>query len=258
MAAPKKLIVGNWKMYPQTLTEAKRTFSTFKRKRHFDKGVTTVFCPPYLYLADLAKSYTGSKLFFGAQDIFWQPEGAYTGEISIPMIKSVGTRFVILGHSERRALGENDELIAQKVKAALKEGLHVILCIGEPTRDAHGHYLRFLQEQLQGSLRGVSKQQTKKLVIAYEPIWAIGKGKKAMQPHEIHQMVLYIRKQLVSQYGRTIGMKLPILYGGSVNEDNAHTIVYEGDVDGLLIGRKSLNPHAFADIIEAVARKPKK
>lgn len=258
MAAPKKLIVGNWKMYPQTLTEAKRTFATFKRKKRFDTGVTTVFCPPTPFVQPLASSYRGSKIFFGAQNVFWEEEGAYTGEVSLPMLKSIGARFVIIGHSERRALGENNELIAHKVKAALQADMHTILCIGEPSRDTHGHYLRFLQEQIQESLRGVTPKLLKKLIIAYEPIWAIGKGSKAMVPHDIHQMVLYIKKQLVDVYGRKKAMDVPVLYGGSVNEDNAQEIVYDGDVDGLLVGRKSLNPHAFTDIIEAVARKPKK
>ena len=257
MAVKKKLVVGNWKMHPGTLAEAKRDFSTFKKKRLKDVGVTTVICPPFVYLNDLSRLYFGNKIFFGVQNLFWKDEGSFTGEIGPNMVKSLGAKFAIVGHSERRALGENDEMIAQKVKASLGADLHTILCVGEPTRDSHGNYLRFIQGQIKDSLRGVSKPSLKKLIVAYEPIWAVGQGNSAMAPHEIHQMILFIKKQLITTYGKKIGDAIPILYGGSTDADNVHDIVYEGGVDGVLVGRKSLNPHEFADMITEVARKPK-
>lgn len=257
MANNKKLVIGNWKMYPETLTEAKRDFIIFKKKRLKDNGVTTVICPPFVYLNDLNKLYSGNKIFFGAQNVFWKNEGPFTGEISPTMIKSLGVRFVIIGHSERRTLGENDEMIAQKVKASLNNDLHTVLCIGEPTRDSHGNFLRFIRDQLKNSLRGVNKNSLKKLIIAYEPIWTIGKGNRAMDSHELHQMLLYIKKQLITDYGKKIGENISIIYGGSVDSDNVHEIVYDAGVDGVLVGRNSLNPHEFAKMIEEVARKPK-
>lgn len=250
-----KLIVGNWKMNPITLKEAKKIFDTFKSQKHQSKNVTTVFCPPSIYLKDLKDSYKGNKIFFGAQNVFWEKSGSRTGEISSEMIKELGGHFVIIGHSERRALGENNEMVAQKVRAALKSGLHVILCIGEPERDKHGNHLRFIDEELRESLRGVSRQQTKKLIIAYEPIWAIGKGNSAMSPEDLHRMSLYVHKKLFTIYGKQIAEQIPILYGGSVNGDNAEQIVYEGGVDGLLVGRSSLNPYEFSKIIDVVSKK---
>lgn len=256
MAKASKLVIGNWKMFPQTLKEAKQTFTTFKRQRRNDTGVTVVICPPLPFLESLKKSYTGTKLFFGAQDVFWQPEGAYTGEVSTEMLKSVGARFVIVGHSERRVRGENEEVVTQKAKAALDAGLHTIICIGETTRDSQGHYLRALRDQINGSLRAITKAQLKKLIIAYEPVWAIGEGNQAMTTHDLHQMLLYIKKQLIELYGKSAADSVPVVYGGSVDETNAHAIVYDSGVDGLLVGRKSLNPYTFSTIITEVARKP--
>lgn len=256
MAKATKLVIGNWKMFPTTILEAKKMFTTFKKQRRNDVGVTTVICPPLPFLEPLKKSYTGTKIFFGAQDVFWHTEGAYTGEVSADMLKSVGARFVLVGHSERRALGENDEMVTQKVRASLEAGLHTVLCIGETTRDSQGHYLRVLRDQIAGSLRAVSKAQLKKLIIAYEPVWAIGEGNQAMTTHDLHQMLLFIKKQLIELYGKTLADSVPILYGGSVDETNAHSIVYDSGVDGLLVGRKSLNPFTFSTIISEVSRKP--
>lgn len=256
MAKATKLIIGNWKMFPETLTEAKRTFATFKRQKRSDTGVTTVFCPPFPFIAPLKETYRGTKLFFGAQDVFWQHDGAYTGEVSVGMLKSVGARFVLVGHSERRALGETDEVVSQKLRTALDGDLHAVLCIGEGTRDSHGAYLRILKEQIAGSLRTVTGSMLKKLIIAYEPVWAIGDGHHAMSTHDIHQTLLFIKKQLAEHYGQKAGFAIPVLYGGSVDETNAHSIVYESGVDGLLVGRKSLNPYEFSTIISEVARKP--
>lgn len=249
-----KLIVGNWKMYPNSIAEAKKIFMNFKSKRHQNTRITTVICPPFVYLNDLKHLYTGAKIFFGAQDVHWAKEGAYTGEISSEMIKSLRCRFVIVGHSERRAIGETDEMVAKKVKHALKEGLHVILCVGEDERDDSGAFVRFIEEQLHGSLAGIMKNEVKKLVIAYEPVWAIGKGNTAMDPHSIEQMKLIIRKNMIKKFGHDVGESIPILYGGSADSTNAAEIVHEGHVDGLLVGRHSLNPDEFSKIIDEVSK----
>jgi triosephosphate isomerase len=248
-----KLVVANWKMNPSSLKEAQKTFSQFKRQRPKNKGVTAVFCPPFQYIEPLKKSYSGNKIFFGAQDVFWEKEGAYTGEISTSMIKDAGARFVIVGHSERRTLGETNEDVSQKVLTSLKAGLHVILCVGEAKRDSDGSYLKELSEQIKESLQEVPKNITSKLIIAYEPLWAIGEGNKAMDSKEMHFISLFIQKQLVKIFGRTIAKRTPILYGGSVDSENAGEFIQECDIDGLLVGRASLNPYEFAKIIDNVS-----
>lgn len=258
MSARKKIVIANWKMNPQTLLEAKRNFSIFKKLKRDDSGVTVVFCPPFIYLNELYKSYTGSKIFFGAQDVFWQNEGAYTGEVGVKMLQNVGARFVIVGHSERRALGENETMIAQKLSAILNSGMHAILCIGEGVRDIHGNYLHTIKEQILSALENIDKKLLKRLIIAYEPIWTIGAGHEAIDNHELHQMILFIRKQLIEKFDRKIGDDISVIYGGSVDSDNAADLVVNGGVDGFLVGRNSLNPHEFSKIISEVGKKRKK
>jgi triosephosphate isomerase len=251
-----KLLIANWKMYPRNMDEVQKYFKVFNRKKRVDTGITTVFCPPFTYFPEVAKQVKKDrKLFLGAQDFFKEDEGSYTGEISLPMLSSFGARFTISGHSERRALGEADRHVAEKVAASLKADFHTILCIGEHERDKSGSYLRFIQKQLHDSLIYTKKSEIKKLVIAYEPIWAIGKGKRPPQVHEILQTILYIKKILVQMYGKKNGGSIPVLYGGSTDAENAHSIVYEGGVDGLLVGRSSLNPQEFSDMITNVAKK---
>ena len=249
-----KLIVANWKMNPPTMKEAKKIFSDFKKQRPVNKNVTTVFCPPFQYINDLKKTYKGNKIFFGAQDLFYKNEGAFTGEISPEMIQDVGARFVIVGHSERRELGETDEVVSQKVQAALRAGFHTILCVGEKERDFEGRYLKELSEQIRKSLENVPVNLTKKLVIAYEPVWAIGEGKKPMDPEEMHFIALFIKKQLIKIFNRKMAKVTPILYGGSVDSENAGEFVSQSECEGLLVGRASLNPFEFSKIITNVSK----
>lgn len=242
-------------MSPNSEKDVFKIFKTFKDQKHNTKNTTVVFCPPFVFLKTLKDIYMGSKIFFGAQDVFFRKEGSHTGEISTEMLKSFKVRFVITGHSERRALGENNQMVLEKTKLSLKEGFHTVLCIGEPDRDVHGNYLHFIKEQIMESLQSVTKPLTKKLIVAYEPIWAIGKGKKAITPDELHRMTLYIKKVLIDKYGTKIGSQIPILYGGSVNSENAKSIITEGEVDGLLVGRASLNPYEFSKIINNINKK---
>lgn len=251
----RKIVIGNWKMNPGSHKEAKKIFQDFSRKKINSTGVTVVVCPPTIYLRDIAKSYRGTKIFFGAQNVSPEQEGKATGETSFGQIKDAGARFIIIGHSERRARGESDEVIAKKVKLVLTAGMHTVLCIGEQERDSEGTHLKFLEQQLKNSLNSISKKILKNLIIAYEPIWTIGKGKEAMSPEDISMTVLFIRKILSSLYGRTVAIEIPVIYGGSANADNAYEIITKGHVDGLLAGRASLNPDEFSKIIEEVARK---
>lgn len=251
----KKIVIGNWKMNPRSRAEAKKLFTMLTRKRITAKNTTTVVCPPFLYLSELARGYTGSKIFFGAQDVSAQKEGAFTGEVSTAQLQDAGARFVILGHSERRALGENDAAIALKVKAALTAGMHAILCIGEKERDADGTHLKMIEDQIKASLAGVHKKIIKKLIVAYEPIWAVGKGHHAMLPDDISRMTLFVRKILAEMYGRPVAQEISVIYGGSVDAENSHDIITNGHVDGFLVGRQSLHADEFIEVINSISKK---
>lgn len=246
-----KLIVANWKMNPRTFKEAKKIFTDFKKEKINYTNKTVVFCPPSIFLKELKSLYTGTKIFWGAQDVHFEEDGQYTSDISTSMIKEAGARFVIIGHSEVRAKCDTDDVISKKVFKALKEDLHVLLCVGEKVHDAQATYLNVVSEQLNNALKYVTPNLTKKLNIVYEPIWAVGKGNSAMNTHDIHFMNLFIKKELIHKFGKNIGSHIPILYGGSVDSYNSRAILEEGCVDGLLIGRSSLNPGEFSKIINS-------
>src|SRR3989344_8352863 len=175
MKKNKKLIVANWKMNPATLDKAKQLFKKIKVVAKGLKNINTVICPPFLYLNELRKLSSNSGVDLGVQNIFEEAAGAHTGEISAVMAYGVGARYAILGHSERRNLGETSDIVNKKVKLALSVGFTVIVCIGEKERDAEGDYLSFLKKELIESLKGVSKIFLDRVIIAYEPVWAIGR-----------------------------------------------------------------------------------
>ncbi|MDP3735644.1 MAG: triose-phosphate isomerase [bacterium] len=251
MAAGRQyFLVANWKLHPARMAEAKMLAGIAKKRANRCTRVLSVICPPAIFLAELAARYSSQRLSFGAQDCFFEERGAFTGEIAAQMIKDVRGQYVILGHSERRALGETDETVSKKVRAALGAGLTAVLCIGERERDDEGRYLAFLESQLGAALAGLSRQKLGKLMVAYEPIWAIGKGaESAMGPHDMHETSLFIRKVLRERYGERAAFAVPILYGGSVAPENAAAIVRDGEVQGLLVGHKSLDPKAFGEIM---------
>jgi len=252
MKKVKSLVVANWKMNPETIEKAKEIFRGTKAVAKDLKNTKVVICPPFVYLSDLEK-INDSKILIGAQDMFWENAGSFTGEISPVMLKKEGEGYVILGHSERRDLGETEEMIAKKIASAIKAGLIPILCVGERERDIHGEYLHFLRKQIINSLGKLPKRFLAKLVIAYEPIWAIGKSEEeAMKPADLHEMTIFIKKILVELYGQAVGMTVSILYGGSVNHNNAKDILVNGQVQGLLVGRESLNPKKFGELLKEV------
>ena len=249
----KKLIVANWKMAPQSLDEAKKVFSVLKRAKFSTKSLRVVVCPPSVYFADIVKNYKGQTFLFGAQTVYVNNNEASTGEISTDMVRDLGASFVIVGHAERRAMGETNEIVANKLAHVVEAGLTPILCVGEKERDTHGLYLRSVEQQLIESISVLDKNDLHKIVVAYEPIWAMGAGHTAVENREIHQMSIFIKKILVSQCGRKIGMEIPIIYGGSVDADNCAGILKEGEVGGLLIGRASLNPYTFVDVLKKLS-----
>jgi triosephosphate isomerase len=251
MAAVKKLVVANWKMNPGAFSEAKKLFSSVYKLVLSLRHTQTVVCPPAIYLDPLRHLSRSNRIALGAQDCFYEDYGAYTGQSSPVMLKNIGARFVIVGHSERRALGEDDATVGRKVAAAVRHGLTVILCIGESRRDNDGLYWAFLKNELEEGLRHVSDKDLARIVIAYEPIWAIGKGAEAMAPRELLETSLYIRKVLRSIFGES-GLSVPILYGGSVSPENTAALLEEGQVQGLLVGRQSLDAKAFGEILDIV------
>lgn len=247
----KKLIIGNWKMYPSSVKEAKAKFTAIKKVASKLSNVQTVICPPYVYVSDLKKLVTGHRVVVGSQNAYFENEGAFTGEVSLAMLASVGVTYVIIGHSERRAMGESDELINKKVLAGMKAGVTVVLCVGEKDRDADGVYLKFIAEQIKEALHGVQKKELKKIVIAYEPIWAIGKD--ATHPastDDALEVSILIRKTLSDMYGKD-GSVVSVLYGGSVDTKNSWEFLLKSQVDGLLVGRASLDPKVFGEILKS-------
>jgi triosephosphate isomerase len=251
MNKKKILVVANWKMNPETAEEAKEIFNGTQKIANDLKNVKVVICPPYIYLQNLEKLVEAVKL--GAQDVFCEQAGPFTGEISPKMLKREGEEYVIIGHSERRELGETDEVVSKKALASLKTGLKVILCVGENSRDSHGDYLNLLRSQITNSLSKISRRYLKKLTIAYEPVWAIGKSEdEALKPRDLHETSIFIKKVLSEIYGQKTGMEVPILYGGSVNHNNAKDLLILGEVQGLLVGHESLNVKKFENLLRSV------
>jgi triosephosphate isomerase (TIM) len=247
-----KYIIGNWKMFPKGEVQAKAIFTLNKKAAHGMKRTRVVVCPPYVFIPTLRGAQGKlASITVGAQNAFFEDEGARTGEVSPAMLASLGVTHVILGHSERRALGETNDLVAKKAVQAMKQTLTVVMCVGEDVRDEAGEYFGLVRTQLRESLRGVPANASKRLIVAYEPIWAIGaKATRPATPEDFHEMSILIRKVLVDHFGKIAGFKVPILYGGSVDDRNAEGFMRKGGADGLLIGRVSLDPEKFGAIIQ--------
>jgi len=241
------LVVANWKLHPKTLKEAKSLLSAYSLPR----GLSLVVCPPSVFLASLQKGSKSGRIAFGAQNIFYEKEGPYTGELAAGMVEDVGAHYALVGHAERRKEGETDEEIARKAGAAARAGLTAILCIGERERDEHGFYLNHLKSQLEKGLAEITPALLKRVIIAYEPLWAIG-ASSPITPRDLEETVLYLRKILHSLY-KGKGLAAPVLYGGSVSAENAASFVNTGDVNGLLVGRESLKPASFNALLDTLA-----
>ncbi len=256
MNKAKKLMVANWKMNPLSIKDAAGIFNGIKQTASRLSNVQTVIAPPYLYIDELSRLYKGHRISLAGQNVFWEKEGSFTGEISSQMLKNFGVEYVIVGHSERRALGESDTEVNQKILSATKTGLTVILCIGESNRDdKNGTHLAFLTSQLKSALNGVTKSRLSNIIIAYEPIWAIGKSKEeAMKPEELHETVLFVRKIVASLFGKKSALEISILYGGSAESGNTEILLTRGMVNGLLVGHASLKVKEFSDMLRIAQR----
>lgn len=243
------LIAGNWKMNLNR-AQAKELAAAIAQG---DCDVADVLvCPPFVYMDCVSQIVSGAQVSLGAQDVYHQPNGAFTGEISTQMLTDLGCNFVILGHSERRhVLGETDALINQKIHAALGAGLTPILCVGETLEEREaGQTLTVVRTQLESSLVGLEAQQISQVVIAYEPVWAIGTGKTAT-PEQAQEVHADLRKILGERYNTESASVVRILYGGSVKPSNAAALLSQADIDGALVGGASLAAEDFAEIINA-------
>src|SRR3989344_3849481 len=267
----KKLVIANWKTNPKTAREAVLlAHAVEKSVRHVSRKVEVVLAPPFPFLslityhssrhygARLAHS-AGGTFKLGAQDVFWERGGAYTGEVSASQLKSLGVSYVIVGHSERRSPltggGETSEMVRKKMTAVLKTGMRAVLCVGEEERKKETAFPPLVREELHEGLRGVNKSLLRNLIVVYEPPWAISSHKHAKPDtaQNVFEMSILIRRELVHLIGKKRAMRTPILYGGSVDEKNAVLFVREGRVDGLLVGGASLHPKNFIGIVRSIA-----
>jgi triosephosphate isomerase (TIM) len=247
------LIAGNWKMY-KTEAEAELYIQALLPRMGAVSGVDVGICVPFTDLRAMVDSARGSRVEVYAQNMHAEPEGAYTGEISAPMLAETGARGVVLGHSERRALfGETDRALALKLPAALNAGLYPILCVGESESErADGDTERKLRQQIRDDLAGLADEQLLDVLIAYEPIWAIGTGQTAT-PEQAQDAVAFVRALIADRAGAELSERVRILYGGSVNPENASSLLALPDVDGALVGGASLQADTFAAIVQAAS-----
>ncbi|MDD4899729.1 MAG: triose-phosphate isomerase [Candidatus Omnitrophica bacterium] len=248
----KTIIAGNWKMY-KTINEAIELVNGLKRELfNLDSAtIETVVCPTFTALSSVAEVLVESEIQLGAQDCFWQEEGAFTGEISCKMVKDTGAKFVIIGHSERRQFfGETNDSVNKKIKAALQTGLTPIVCVGETLAEREkGITNKILEDHVKGAFKDLSQEDALKLVVAYEPVWAIGTGKTATpaQAEEAHK---FIRDLIKNMYNIEAAGSIRIQYGGSVKPENISELMQQPDIDGALVGGASLKIESFAAIVK--------
>lgn len=236
-------------MNPKSVLEAEKLFKQIKKSSI--KGVDTVVCAPFPYLAPLKKIGVTSLCALGAQDVHFEKEGAFTGEVSTSMLNSVGAKYSIVGHSERRAQGETDEIISKKILSLTKSKIVPILCVGEKERDHSGFYLNTVRQQLTLGLAQIPKANYKNVIVAYEPIWAIGSSAlRPATPAECHEMIIFIRKCIADISNGATAHSIRVIYGGSADAEVAGEFLNQGMADGFLLGRASLNAKSFGQIIK--------
>ena len=242
------LIAGNWKMY-KTSAEAAAFAEEFKKLYH-DTDVRAAICAPYTQLETLVKAFAGTGIGVGAQNVYFEKEGAFTGEISVDMLKEIGVDYCIVGHSERRQyFNETDQSVNRKLKALMETEICPILCVGEVLEEREaGRETEIVSGQVRAALDGISAEKAERIVIAYEPVWAIGTGKTAT-PEQAGEMCACIRQTLETLYDDVVSDKIIIQYGGSVKPENAADIMNMEEIDGALVGGASLDPSKFIEII---------
>ena len=246
----KLIIAGNWKLNC-TEKEAVELVTRLRKDLADVNEVDIVVCPVFTVIPVVQDILLESNIDLGAQNVFWEDFGAFTGEISAPILKDIGVKYVIIGHSERRQyFGETDETVNKKIKAALAHGLTPIVCVGEVlAQREENKTFDVIQTQCEGAFSGLSAEEMEKLVVAYEPVWAIGTGKTATpeQAQEVHQ---FIRGLLAKLYDENVSQTIRIQYGGSVKPDNSAELMSQPDIDGALVGGASLKADSFIDLIK--------
>jgi len=248
----KHLVIGNWKMCAKTSKEAKEFVRALRRKAALFSGIEVVLAPAFPLIPGVADALKGSSVKVCSQTISTHAGGAHTGEVSGAMLKALGVSFCIIGHSERRSAGETDAQVREQLLRATESGMRAVLCIGENGRSESGEHFAALGGQLSSALSGLPKPAAAKIIIAYEPVWAIGKtAGDAMKPAELRETAIFIRKTVVGLLGREALSRMPILYGGSVEGENARALIDGGDVSGFLVGHASANLDSFIEILKA-------
>lgn len=247
----KKIIAGNWKMN-NDINESQKLVSGIISGLGSDDRCEVILCPSFTSLSEVNSLIKNTRIKLGAQNMFYEDSGAFTGEISASMLKSVGCEYVILGHSERRTIfGETDETINMKIRKAINSGLKVIFCIGETlSQRENGTTNDIVKSQILKGLNGITKEEMKSIIIAYEPIWAIGTGRTAT-PAQAQEVHAFIRELILEMYSEKVADELVIQYGGSVKPDNARELLSQTDIDGALIGGACLKADSFLSIIAA-------
>jgi triosephosphate isomerase len=245
------IIAGNWKMY-KTQEEAFQLASALKQRLSNLNSVKVVLCPPFTALASVKEAIEGSHLLLGAQNMYWEKEGTYTGEVSPEMLLTIGCKYVIVGHSERRSyFFETNQTVNLKVKSALKFGLIPIICVGERLEEREANKTeQVIENHIKGAFADLTGNLAEETVIAYEPVWAIGTGKTAT-PGQANEVHLFIRELLSSTFGKECADKINILYGGSVKPENSRKLLDMSDIDGALVGGASLDADSFEKIVRS-------
>lgn len=248
----KPILVANWKNHPSSLKEAKTLLAKISKSSRLYKKLHFFVAPPTTYF-ETVSSRPKSLLNLASQNVFVDLKGSHTGEIGLDILKSFGVRAVIVGHSERRALGETSKDVSLKVKTVLKSGITPIVCIGELTKDLDGGHFEFLRDEIRESLDGIKRSDVSKLVLAYEPVWAIGKSATdSISQDDLVQTVIFIKKVLTDLFGRILAEKVPILYGGSTEPANAETLFSNTGIRGFLVGHASLDAEDLKKIASAM------
>lgn len=259
MISKKPIVIANLKASHAIYKEIEKKITLLCKNLNKDKSkVDLIIAPAFLHLSRL-KFFFKKSVTLSAQDVSVFENGSHTGEVTADSVKDAGIEYVIIGHSERRERGDTQEIVVQKVQNAMKNDLKVVLCIGEKDRDEGVKYLKVIENQILSVFNTVDKKKHENIIIAYEPVWAINnKNNLSIDAHSLHSIVIYIRKILLEKYGEIISKNINILYGGSITPENAQDLLWNGEVQGLLIGRASWEVESLVKIIKNIIVNPKK
>lgn len=259
MISKKPIIIANWKAANNTYKEVEKKINLLYKNLGKDKTkIDLIIAPSFLHLSRL-RMFFKKTITLSAQDTSVFENGSHTGEVTAGSIKDANIDYVIIGHSEKRELGDTNETVLLKVQNAIKNDLKIILCIGEKERDETVQYLKVIENQILSIFGNIDKKKIENIIIAYEPVWAINnKNNLSIDAHSLHSMVIYIRKILLEKYGEGISKNINIVYGGSITDLNSQDIMWNGEVQGLLIGRASWEVDSFIKIIKNILVNPKK